>query len=35
MHCTLPRSPSRSAREAITCKLSPRIIRFCQWPSCW
>ena len=25
MHCTLPRSPSRSASDAITCRLSPRI----------
>ena len=30
MHCTLPCSPSRSEREAITCRLSPRIMRFCQ-----
>ncbi len=31
MHCTLPRSPSRSADEAITCNESPRIIRFDQF----
>jgi len=31
--CTLPRRPSRSLSEAITCKLSPRTIRFDQLAS--
>jgi MFS family permease len=31
----LPRSPSRSASEAITCRLSPRIMRLVQLASCW
>ncbi len=35
MHCTLPRGPSRSARLAITSRLSPRIMRLDQFWSCW
>ena len=31
MHCTFPSSPSRSARLAITCSESPRIMRFDQF----
>ena len=30
MHCTLPRKPSRSASDAITWRLSPRIMRLVQ-----
>src|ERR1700730_3082256 len=33
MHCTLPRRPSRSARLAMTCSESPRIIRLDQFPA--